>query len=73
MHSNVLFMLRKFDATMPSGNGGIRVFIPQIAATVPLLREAGGIKNLTHTSIILNNKKNHLLLINPIINQFNSL
>ncbi len=59
MHSNVLFMLRKIDATMPLCSGGIRVFAAlHRAFCVPQSR----------VLFYLN-----LLLIHLFINQFNSL
>ncbi len=61
MHSNVLSMLRKIDATMPTCSGGIRVYAAQRRAfRVPQSR-------------ILLYLNNLLLLIHLFINQFNSL
>ena len=60
MHSNVLFMLRKIDATMPTCSGGIRVY----AALCRAFRVAQ-----SRVLFCLNN----LLLIHLFINQFNSL
>ena len=60
MHSNVLSVLRKNVATMPLCSGGIRVYAaPCLAFRVPQSR----------VLFYLNN----LLLINPFINQINSL
>ena len=46
MHSNAIFMLRKLDATMPYGFGGIRIF--------PLLRgcQQGGEYNKRNNNSI---------------------
>ena len=60
MHSNVLFMLRKIDATMPLCSGGIRVFAA--------LRRAF---RVTQSRVLF--CLNNLLLIHLFINQFNSL
>ena len=60
MHSNVRFMLRKFDATMLSCSGGIRVYAAPRPAALRLAVPR-------HKSFETNQ------LINSFINQFNSL
>ena len=75
MHSNVLSVLRKIDATMPLCSGGIRVFAaPHRAFRVPQSRAFADLRPASCVSqsrvlFYLNN----LLLIHLFINQFNSL
>ena len=75
MHSNVHFMLRKIDATMPFCRGGFRVYaalcrvfrVPQSRAFADLRLAS----RVTQSRILL--YLNNLLLINLFINQINSL
>jgi len=71
MHSNVRFMLRKSDATMLSCSGGIAVLCGRFA---PDSRFASS-RGTKQSSLAVPHHKSFETnqLINPIINQFNSL
>ena len=66
MHSNVRFMLRKFDATMLSCSGGIRVSPSERGCP-----QGGGVFQSSSAQRHKSFETNQL--INSFINQFNSL